>query len=131
MQSSHLISFHLIPPTQVTSKEGRLGLKHFRPIKPLGAGDTGSVHLVELKGTNCLFAMKAMDKEVMINRNKVGSASREGGMANVGDCTHEAELKGTSTLFAVEAVDEDQEDEVSNCVARHACMCRGGKALKA
>ena len=120
MQSSHLISFHLIPPTQVTSKEGRLGLKHFRPIKPLGAGDTGSVHLVELKG-----------KEVMINRNKVGSASREGGMANVGDCTHEAELKGTSTLFAVEAVDEDQEDEVSNCVARHACMCRGGKALKA
>ena len=30
-----------------------------------------SVHLVELKGTGELFAMKAMEKDVMINRNKV------------------------------------------------------------
>ncbi|KMT01331.1 hypothetical protein BVRB_9g213470 [Beta vulgaris subsp. vulgaris] len=28
------------------------------------------VHLVELKGTGELFAMKAMDKDVMLNRNK-------------------------------------------------------------
>nr|AHZ63911.1 phototropin [Cosmocladium constrictum]AML78492.1 putative LOV domain-containing protein [Cosmocladium sp. BC-2016] len=61
----------------VISKDGKLGLKHFRPIKPLGAGDTGSVHLVELRDTGRLFAMKAMDKEVMINRNKVHRACTE------------------------------------------------------
>ena len=31
----------------------------------------GSVHLVELCGTDLCFAMKAMDKSVMLNRNKV------------------------------------------------------------
>lgn len=30
-----------------------------------------SVHLVELCGTDHQFAMKAMDKGVMLNRNKV------------------------------------------------------------
>ncbi|XP_058109947.1 phototropin-1 [Magnolia sinica] len=55
----------------------QLGLKHFRPVKPLGSGDTGSVHLVELCGTGELFAMKAMDKNVMLNRNKVHRACAE------------------------------------------------------
>nr|AML79090.1 putative LOV domain-containing protein [Cassytha filiformis] len=49
----------------------QLSLKHFRPIRPLGSGDTGSVHLVELCGTSEYFAMKAMDKNVMLTRNKV------------------------------------------------------------
>ncbi|KAK3206126.1 hypothetical protein Dsin_020172 [Dipteronia sinensis] len=55
----------------------QIGLKHFRPIKPLGSGDTGSVHLVELCGTGQYFAMKAMDKGVMLNRNKVHRACAE------------------------------------------------------
>nr|AML77291.1 putative LOV domain-containing protein [Astragalus membranaceus] len=55
----------------------QIGLKHFKPIKPLGSGDTGSVHLVELEGTGQLFAMKAMDKGVMLNRNKVHRACTE------------------------------------------------------
>nr|AML79554.1 putative LOV domain-containing protein [Cephalotus follicularis] len=54
-----------------------IGLKHFRPIKPLGSGDTGSVHLVELCGSGLLFAMKAMDKNAMLNRNKVHRACAE------------------------------------------------------
>ncbi|KAM1205607.1 hypothetical protein ACFX2I_006408 [Malus domestica] len=54
-----------------------IGLKHFRPIKPLGSGDTGNVHLVELSGTGHYFAMKAMDKGVMLNRNKVHRACAE------------------------------------------------------
>nr|AML77251.1 putative LOV domain-containing protein [Berberidopsis beckleri] len=54
-----------------------IGLKHFKPIKPLGSGDTGSVHLVELYGTGEYFAMKAMDKGVMLNRNKVHRACAE------------------------------------------------------
>nr|AML78484.1 putative LOV domain-containing protein [Erythroxylum coca] len=55
----------------------QISLKHFRPIKPLGSGDTGSVHLVELCGTGLHFAMKAMDKGVMLNRNKVHRACAE------------------------------------------------------
>ncbi|KAF3331235.1 phototropin-2 [Carex littledalei] len=55
----------------------QIELKHFRPIRPLGCGDTGSVHLVELQGTGELFAMKAMDKSVMLNRNKVHRACIE------------------------------------------------------
>nr|AML77471.1 putative LOV domain-containing protein [Lobelia siphilitica] len=55
----------------------QITLKHFRPVKPLGSGDTGSVHLVELCGTGELFAMKAMDKGIMLNRNKVHRACAE------------------------------------------------------
>ncbi|KAL5214493.1 hypothetical protein ABZP36_003645 [Zizania latifolia] len=55
----------------------KIGLKHFKPVKPLGCGDTGSVHLVELQGSGELFAMKAMDKSVMLNRNKVHRACIE------------------------------------------------------
>lgn len=55
----------------------QIGLKHFKPIRLLGSGDTGSVHLVELCNTGELFAMKAMDKAVMLNRNKVHRACME------------------------------------------------------
>nr|AML79137.1 putative LOV domain-containing protein [Centella asiatica] len=62
---------------KVTANGERIGLNHFKPIRPLGCGDTGSVHLVELKGTGELFAMKAMEKSIMLNRNKVHRACIE------------------------------------------------------
>ncbi|MFS7954159.1 putative protein kinase AGC-RSK-2 family [Helianthus anomalus] len=62
---------------KITASGEIIGLDHFKPIRPLGSGDTGSVHLVELKGTGELFAMKAMDKSVMLNRNKVHRACIE------------------------------------------------------
>uniref|UniRef100_A0A126WXU9 non-specific serine/threonine protein kinase n=1 Tax=Austrobaileya scandens TaxID=13351 RepID=A0A126WXU9_9MAGN len=55
----------------------QISLKHFKPVRPLGCGDTGSVHLVELQGTGELYAMKAMDKSMMLNRNKVHRACIE------------------------------------------------------
>nr|AHZ63884.1 phototropin [Pellia neesiana] len=61
----------------VLSGGEKLGLAHFRPIKPLGCGDTGSVHLVELRNTTEFYAMKAMEKAVMVNRNKVHRARAE------------------------------------------------------
>nr|AML79482.1 putative LOV domain-containing protein [Typhonium blumei] len=61
----------------VLEKGEQLSLKHFRPVRPLGSGDTGSVHLVELVGTGEYFAMKAMDKNVILNRNKVHRARAE------------------------------------------------------
>ncbi|KAL2334183.1 hypothetical protein Fmac_015396 [Flemingia macrophylla] len=56
---------------KIAARGEKIGLQHFSPIRPLGCGDTGSVHLVELKGTGELYAMKAMEKSVMLNRNKV------------------------------------------------------------
>nr|AML79597.1 putative LOV domain-containing protein [Krameria lanceolata] len=62
---------------KITAQGEKIGLHHFQPIKPLGCGDTGSVHLVELKGTGELYAMKAMEKSIMLNRNKVHRACIE------------------------------------------------------
>nr|AML79642.1 putative LOV domain-containing protein [Uncarina grandidieri] len=62
---------------KITETGERIGLNHFKPIRPLGCGDTGSVHLVELIGSGQLFAMKAMDKSIMLNRNKVHRACIE------------------------------------------------------
>ncbi|CAI9786133.1 unnamed protein product [Fraxinus pennsylvanica] len=62
---------------KITEAGEKIGLNHFKPVRPLGCGDTGSVHLVELKGTGLLFAMKAMDKSIMLNRNKVHRACIE------------------------------------------------------
>ncbi|CAK8562050.1 unnamed protein product [Lathyrus sativus] len=62
---------------KITARGEKIGLHHFSPIRPLGCGDTGSVHLVELRGTNELYAMKAMEKSVMLNRNKVHRACIE------------------------------------------------------
>ncbi|GLT43275.1 hypothetical protein SLA2020_172370 [Shorea laevis] len=62
---------------EILKSGDQIGLKHFRPVKPLGSGDTGSVHLVELCETGQYFAMKAMDKDVMLNRNKVHRACAE------------------------------------------------------
>nr|AML78466.1 putative LOV domain-containing protein [Lagerstroemia indica] len=62
---------------KITAAGEKIGLHHFKPIKPLGSGDTGSVHLVELRGSGELFAMKAMEKSMMLNRNKVHRACIE------------------------------------------------------
>nr|AML76785.1 putative LOV domain-containing protein [Mertensia paniculata] len=62
---------------EILNNGEQIGLRHFKPIKPLGSGDTGSVHLVELTGTGHFFAMKAMDKSMMLNRNKVHRACAE------------------------------------------------------
>ncbi|KAK7250683.1 hypothetical protein RIF29_33271 [Crotalaria pallida] len=62
---------------KIAARDKTIGLHHFSPIRPLGAGDTGSVHLVELQGTGELYAMKAMEKSVMLNRNKVHRACIE------------------------------------------------------
>nr|AHZ63872.1 phototropin [Pilularia globulifera] len=62
---------------KIRERGEKIGLTHFKPIKPLGFGDTGSVHLVELKESGDLFAIKAMEKNIMLNRNKVHRACAE------------------------------------------------------
>jgi len=46
-------------------------LKDFEKIKLLGRGSVGHVFLVRLKGTDQLYAMKVLEKQEMINKNKV------------------------------------------------------------
>ncbi|XP_073292256.1 serine/threonine-protein kinase D6PKL2 [Primulina huaijiensis] len=62
---------------RVQGRDGELGLGHFRLLKKLGFGDIGSVYLADLRGMGCLFAMKVMDKGMLVNRKKVGRAQTE------------------------------------------------------
>ncbi|KAF0909874.1 hypothetical protein E2562_000186 [Oryza meyeriana var. granulata] len=61
----------------IRTKEGSLGLGHFRLLKRLGCGDIGSVYLSELSGTKCYFAMKIMDKASLASRKKLLRAQTE------------------------------------------------------
>ncbi|XP_057787716.1 serine/threonine-protein kinase D6PKL2-like [Salvia miltiorrhiza] len=61
----------------VQSKDGELGLGHFKLLKKLGFGDIGSVYLAELRSMGCLFAMKVMDKGMLVSRKKVVRAQTE------------------------------------------------------
>ncbi|CAI9765147.1 unnamed protein product [Fraxinus pennsylvanica] len=61
----------------IRSREGILGMSHFRLLKRLGCGDIGSVYLSELSGTRRFFAMKVMDKASLASRNKLSRAQTE------------------------------------------------------
>ncbi|KAF3796788.1 Serine/threonine-protein kinase [Nymphaea thermarum] len=61
----------------VRSREGVVGLNHFRLLKRLGCGDIGSVYLSELSGTKSYFAMKVMDKVSLASRKKLLRAQTE------------------------------------------------------
>lgn len=61
----------------IRSRNGILGMSHFRLLKRLGCGDIGSVYLSELSGTRCFFAMKVMDKASLASRKKLTRAQTE------------------------------------------------------
>lgn len=61
----------------VRTRDGALGLSHFRLLKRLGCGDIGSVYLSELSGTKSYFAMKVMDKGSLASRKKLLRAQTE------------------------------------------------------
>jgi protein-serine/threonine kinase len=61
----------------VRTRDGVLGMSHFRLLKRLGCGDIGTVYLSELSGTRCYFAMKVMDKASLASRKKLNRAQTE------------------------------------------------------
>ncbi|KAL6596692.1 hypothetical protein ACP70R_047335 [Stipagrostis hirtigluma subsp. patula] len=61
----------------IRTRDGILGLSHFKLLKKLGCGDIGSVHLSELSGTKSYFAMKVMDKASLASRKKLLRAQTE------------------------------------------------------
>ncbi|WOL17746.1 serine/threonine-protein kinase D6PKL1-like [Canna indica] len=61
----------------VTARDGPLELSHFRLLDRVGSGDIGCVYRTELSGTRCLFAMKVMDKAMLLGRKKLNRAHKE------------------------------------------------------
>ncbi|XP_008783022.2 serine/threonine-protein kinase D6PK [Phoenix dactylifera] len=61
----------------IRTRDGVIGLTHFRLLKRLGCGDIGSVYLSELSGTKCYFAVKVMDKGSLASRKKLLRAQTE------------------------------------------------------
>ncbi|XP_010507740.1 PREDICTED: serine/threonine-protein kinase D6PKL1-like [Camelina sativa] len=61
----------------IRTRDGILGMSHFKLLKRLGCGDIGSVYLAELSGTRCHFAVKVMDKASLENRKKLNRAQTE------------------------------------------------------
>ncbi|KAK9068220.1 hypothetical protein SSX86_012331 [Deinandra increscens subsp. villosa] len=61
----------------IRSRDGLLGMSHFRLLRLLGCGDIGSVYQSELSGTRCYFAMKVMDKAALASRKKLSRAQTE------------------------------------------------------
>ncbi|CAM8937943.1 unnamed protein product [Rhodiola kirilowii] len=61
----------------IRTRDGILGMSHFRLLKRLGCGDIGSVYLSELSATRCYFAMKVMDKASLASRKKLTRAQTE------------------------------------------------------
>lgn len=61
----------------IRTRDGVLGMNHFRLLKRLGCGDIGSVYLSELSTMGCYFAMKVMDKASLASRKKLMRAQTE------------------------------------------------------
>ncbi|XP_016478560.1 serine/threonine-protein kinase D6PK [Nicotiana tabacum] len=63
--------------TCVLKQHGNIGLRHFKLLRKLGGGDIGNVYLSELTGTNCIFAVKVMDNDLLIGKRKMTRAQTE------------------------------------------------------
>lgn len=57
--------------------EGKLTIDHFQLVNRLGSGDVGTVNLMVLKGSNLKFAVKSLNKQEMLDRNKTNRIRTE------------------------------------------------------
>lgn len=56
---------------EINATFGSKGPRDFQKLRILGRGGVGRVYLVNLKGTDKLYAMKVLKQDEMIARNKV------------------------------------------------------------
>ncbi|KAF8364845.1 hypothetical protein HHK36_033177 [Tetracentron sinense] len=71
-------------------EKGRVGLDHFRLLRRVGSGDIGNVYLCQIRNptvglSECLYAMKVVDKEALAFRNKLQRAEMEKGILGILD----------------------------------------------
>ncbi|XP_050235474.1 protein kinase PINOID 2 [Mercurialis annua] len=67
---------------RIQMANGRVGLDHFRLLRRLGSGDLGNVYLCQIRNPvvgmgQCFYAMKVVDKEALVIRNKLQRAEME------------------------------------------------------
>ncbi|KAK9844935.1 hypothetical protein WJX74_008864 [Apatococcus lobatus] len=74
---------------------GTLALSQFRRLKQLGAGDVGLVDLVQLSNGTDKYAMKTLEKQEMMDRNKVMRVLTEERILNAVDHPFLASLYAT------------------------------------
>ncbi|XP_076934038.1 serine/threonine-protein kinase D6PK-like [Bidens hawaiensis] len=56
---------------------GNLNIRNFKLIKKIGGGDIGTVYLAELVESNCFFALKILDNELLGLKKKAARAQTE------------------------------------------------------
>lgn len=63
---------------EAVAREGKLRLRQFQRLRQLGSGDVGQVDLVSLGGNlGPRYALKSLEKQEMVDRNKVGRVKTE------------------------------------------------------
>ncbi|KAK6941618.1 Protein kinase domain [Dillenia turbinata] len=67
---------------QLRSETGRVGLNHFKLLRRVGSGDIGNVYLCRLRSPGVglpesHYAMKVVDREALVIRNKLQRAEME------------------------------------------------------
>jgi hypothetical protein len=104
-------------------KRGALGVDDFHMIRRIGRGDVGNVHLVRLKGTNVLYAMKVLEKQEMVARNKLHRVRTEDEILSAVDHPFVATLftsfqTATSLYFVMEVRIAFVASERMQCLTR-------------
>lgn len=61
----------------VQKQHGSVNIRNFKLIKKIGGGDIGSVYVAELIGSNCFFALKILDNELLGVKKKATRAQTE------------------------------------------------------
>ncbi|KAI5068282.1 hypothetical protein GOP47_0016627 [Adiantum capillus-veneris] len=68
-QKDQDLAWHAINRLRLEGED--ISISSLKVLCKLGQGDSGSVYLTRLTGTSCLFALKVVDKEKLLKKNKI------------------------------------------------------------
>eukprot|EP01124_Arcella_intermedia_P030715 TRINITY_DN6776_c0_g1_i2.p1 TRINITY_DN6776_c0_g1~~TRINITY_DN6776_c0_g1_i2.p1 ORF type:complete len:543 (-),score=153.58 TRINITY_DN6776_c0_g1_i2:114-1541(-) len=76
-KEKRITQLYKIETEYTRARRVRLSSDTFKTIRIIGKGSFGEVHLVQMKGTGKLYAMKKLRKSTMIERNQVSHVKNE------------------------------------------------------